>query len=160
MAGLKIYVRREGSILAPASAEAQEAIRSLPLDTVLRADVVRQRSAEQSNLYWAVCWRVAQLMNDMGDDQANKDNVSDRIKIATGHCGVTVMSPAMQLQTGHRYSTAPHSIKFHLMDQGEFNPFMDRVTAFVLVELLPHMPTGELRRIIRDILTNPRRRAA
>ena len=41
MAGLKIYVRRQGSILVPASAEAEEAIRSLPLDTVLRADVVR-----------------------------------------------------------------------------------------------------------------------
>ncbi len=157
MAGLSIYVRRQGSLLAPASAEAEEAIRSLPLDTVLRADVVRQRSAEQSNLYWAVCWRIAQLMNDMGADDATKDNVSDRIKIATGHCDLVVLSPKAQIATGQRYAAMPRSISFHKMDQSEFNAFMDRVTAFTLTELLTHMPTGELRWIIEDMLTNPRR---
>lgn len=95
MAGLRIYVRREGSILAPATAADEDAIRALPAGWTIRADVIRERSAEQSKLYWAVCWRIAQLLNEMSDDDATKDNVSDRIKIATGHCELVLMSPKM-----------------------------------------------------------------
>lgn len=156
MAGLKIYCRREGSTLVPATEEAEEAMRSLPLGHVLRADVVRPRSGKQSALYWGVCGKVAQLMNDMGADDATTKNVSDRIKIATGHCDLMVLSPRMQMEHGTRYAAAPRSIAFHNMDQSEFNPFMDRVTAFVLTELLPHMPTHELRELIEAILTKTR----
>ncbi len=160
MAGLKIYVRRQGSTLVPATSADEDAIRALPLDKVLRADIVRQRSAEQNAFYWVLCAKVAAMLNDMGDDTATKDNVSDRFKIATGNMTLAVLSPRLQILVGERYAAVPGTIAFHKMDQSAFNEFMDRVTAFTLTELLPHMPTKELRRQISDMLVGVDRGAA
>ena len=92
MAGLDIFVWRQGSTLVPAPAADEEALRKLPLEGIFRISVTRPRRARQSALYWAVCWRIAQLMTDMGADDATKDTVSDRIKIATGHYRIVVLS--------------------------------------------------------------------
>lgn len=153
MSGLAIYVKPRGGRLVPASEADEEAVRALPPGKVVKATVVRERNAPQNAFYWALCAKIAAILNDMGEADATKDNVSDRIKIATGHCSLSLLSPHAQRETGQKYAVTPKSIAFHKMDQAEFNAFLNRATAFILIELLQHFPTGEFRQMINQMLT-------
>lgn len=148
----RVYVRRAYSVLAPAEASDEEAIRELPEGRVFRADIVSERSMKQHRAYWGLCTRIATMLRSMGHETADRDYVSDSFKCALDHCDLIPLSPRLQRLTGERYAVRVRSISFDKMDQAGFNRFMDRVIAFTVTELLPHVPTRDLRRLVEELL--------
>ena len=65
----------------------------------------------------------------------------------------------MRMETGQEWGFAPKSIDFASMDQIQFAEFLDRVTGFIVTDLLPHIPTGEMQEKIESLLDPQQRRA-
>lgn len=121
--------------LAPCSESAREVLKSIPLNVVVKAEISRGgRSLPMLRLYWSLCGTIAEAIG------ANRENVSDVIKLRSGHF-VVVETKSGRVQL-------PRSISFAKMDQAEFKAFFDKACLVVCEELLPHMKPSELRQQI------------
>lgn len=147
-----IYVRRLFSYLVPASGADEEDLRSLPSDTILQVKVGGGRSLKQLKLYKSLCRKVSDALEAMGAEYASPKHIDDRYRMVTGHYEAVPLPLPLQQVTGQKVGVITRSIAIEAMDQKEFNAFMDKVTAFTLTELLPHIPTGEFKREIEKML--------
>lgn len=145
MTGVNAMLRVQGSSLIPTDEIAEETVRGLPDGRIVECQIIRRRSAKQLRGYWFVCGKVAQLLRACGHEAATKDYVDEVLRIGTGHCVLVPLSARLRAQTGQRYAVKATSIAMHAMDQTTFNGFMDRCLAFIATELLPHLPTRQLR---------------
>jgi len=109
----EFWVRREGSTLHPIDTESCDALEKLPREKLLHVEVKLPRNAAHSRLYWALCQRIG---NALGIDS---ENISDILKISTGHC---------KFVRSKRYGVVriPKSISFAAMDQTAFSEFFER----------------------------------
>lgn len=115
---------------------------------ILAVTVKQPRSVRQLRFYKSLCRKVSDALVDMGDETSTPERVDDRFRMVTGHYEAYPLSLALQKVTGQKVGIITRSIDFDAMDQQAFNKFMNLVTAFTLTELLPHIPTGKLRKEI------------
>jgi len=149
-----IYMSRAGSHLIPSSQVEEDLLREIPEAVHVRVEIVRERSARQNRMFRALCDKVSRALNQMGDEAATPFMVAERFKMITGHYTLVPLSLPLQHATGERYAVITRSIAFHKMDQGTFNKFMNRVTAFTVTELLPHLPSSTLKDQIEGMLVD------
>lgn len=159
MAGLSIYCERQGSVLVPINFAAEDDLHLVRERKPVRVTIVRERAARQNGFFWVLCEKIARGLRAMGDDQATKDNVADRLKIATGHCTLAKLSYKHRIETGQEYAVQPKSIDFNSMDHHQFSQWVDKVVGFVVTDLLPHIPLHSVRCDIHSLLDDDLRRA-
>ena len=158
-AGTKAYVRAEGAHLVPADQPSEEVIRRLPAGRTVEINIVRRRSVEQLRFYFGLCSKVAEMLRAMGAEHETTETVDAKLRVATGHCEIVPLPPKLRMATGERYGVLPGRIAFHKLDQDAFGRFVDRCLAFTATELLPHVPTRELRAQV-EMMVVPGGRAA
>lgn len=127
---------RKGNMLAPHTAESDAIIAKLPLGKPIKVTAKRPRNSKHAALYWVMCSRIADAI---GADDV--ENVSDTLKIATGH---------VRLVQSKTYGTLrlPKSISFAAMDQTKFSEFFERCIFTVTSEW------GIARKDILDVLSD------
>jgi len=108
--------------LRPVDQESLDEFSRLPVGKPLHVEVKQPRNAAHHRLYWSLCARIA---NALGTTTA--ENVSDVLKIATGH---------FTLVNTKRYGRVhiPKSISFAAMDQTEFREFFERCVLVIYEE--------------------------
>lgn len=141
--------RRTVTGLVPEDDYARERLRGVKIGATLAAEITRPRNLEHLHLYWLMVDTIAEAVG------AEPDNVSDLIKLRTGH--------VRTIKTKTGLVQFPKSISFAKCDQAQFNAFFDKACAVVCDEFLPHMKADELRRQIEDMVSgnhfaaNPRK---
>jgi hypothetical protein len=127
--------------LVPHDDAAREALQGVALQSMVAVEVTRPRNLRFHRLYWALCSAIASSIG------ASRENVSDVLKLRTGHFTV--------VQTRKERIRLPRSISFAKMNEAEFRQFFDQCCRVVCEELLPHLaPTG-LRREIEEMVGLP-----
>ena len=63
----------------PSDERSREVLKGIPLGASIQVDVTRPRNLAHMRLYWALCGAVADGIG------AERENVSDVIKVRTGH---------------------------------------------------------------------------
>jgi hypothetical protein len=127
--------------LTPHDDAARESMHGVALHTVVQVDVTRPRNIKFHRLYWALCSAIASSIG------ASRDNISDVLKLRTGHFTV--------VQTKTERVRLPRSISFAKMNEAEFRQFFDQCCRVVCEELLPHLAPTKLRREIEDMVGLP-----
>lgn len=107
------WAQRSGDNLVPDGAESFAEFAKLPVRKLLRVEVRYARSGPQHRLYWELCRRIAHAVG------AEPENVSDLLKIETGHCSVIHSKTYGELRL-------PRSISFAGMEQVAFNEFFEK----------------------------------
>lgn len=107
------WATRRGDALHVTDPEAAAVFARLPFGKPLHVEVRQPRNGAHHRLYWTLVHRIAESVG------AEPANVSDILKIETGHC-VTVKSAK------HGEVKLPRSISFAKMDQAAFRAFFDR----------------------------------
>lgn len=117
----EFWVRREGSTLHPTDAESRELIDKLPREKLLHVEVKLPRNGAHHRLYWGLCQRIGAALG------IDSENVSDVLKISTGHC---------KFVRSKRYGVlrVPKSISFAAMDQAAFSEFFERCVVCICEE--------------------------
>lgn len=124
--------------LTPADDAAREMLEGLAIGKMVKASVSRPRNLQHHRLYWALCSAIASSIG------AQRENISDVIKIRTGHFTV--------VQAKSERYRFPKSISFAKMSQDEFNTFFKECTRVVCEEFLPHMTPSDLTKEIEQMV--------
>ncbi len=133
----EFWVKRVGTVLHPADPESDEAFMVLPKGRSLLATIKHPRNAERHHLYWLLCARIA------GAIGADKENVSDVLKIATGHY-TTVNTKS------HGVLKLPKSISWTKMDESSFAKFLDKAINCIFEEW--GIEREDVLRVVNEIL--------
>ena len=112
---------RHGDNLRIADVESAVAFSRLPIGKALHIEVRQPRNGAHHRLYWALCHRIA---NAIG---STSENVSDLLKIATGHCNIVKSKTYGEVRL-------PKSISFAAMDQSDFREFFERCIVVICTE--------------------------
>ncbi len=127
----KVFFRRTFIGLEPDDEMAQDALRGVTFGAVVAVEITRPRNLQHHRLYWALCTKIANAID------VTPENVSDVLKIATGHF-TTVRGKTDTYRL-------PKSISFAKMDQAEFNAFFDRCCRVICEQWVNHMKAEALR---------------
>lgn len=133
-------MRKQMGSLVPMDSQGEDLLKAIQQGVDVKVTVTQSRNIKAHRLYWKMCGMVAQNTDDGWTDQ----NVSDLLKIATGHYSVT------KGRQGQEYKI-PKSIDFASMGQEEFGPFLDRCIAMVCERIIPGLPESEFRRELETI---------
>jgi hypothetical protein len=115
------WVERMAGALRPLDYESLEELNKLPVGRPLHVEVKQPRNAAHSRLYWALCHRIADARG------VTAENISDVLKIATGHFNLVRTKSYGDIHV-------PKSISFAKMDQTEFRTFFERCVLVVYEE--------------------------
>ena len=107
------WVQRIGNTLRPDGDESIIALSKLSFGRSFRAELRQPRNPGRHKLYWVMCQRIADAIG------ANAENVSDTLKIATGHCRIVSTKKFGVIRL-------PDSISFAAMDETAFRDFFER----------------------------------
>lgn len=116
-----LWLKRVGMALVPDGDESIAAFSKLPFNKSLHAEVKQPRNVQHHRLFWAIVHRVAEGIG------AEPQNVTDVLKIATGHCTI------VKTKT-HGTLSLPKSISFAKMDQNQFREFFDKCLIVIFQE--------------------------
>lgn len=116
-----LWVQRAGNSLVPDGDESIAAFARIPFGKSLQCEVKQPRNSRFHRLYWALCARIASGVG------AEPENVSDLLKIATGHCTIIRSKTYGEMKL-------PKSIAFSKMEQSEFSAFFERCCAVIYTE--------------------------
>lgn len=153
-----LFVQRLNRALVAATNADLERIEALPPGRMLKATLAEERTNTRHAYYFELCKRVADMLAAMGDDHATKERVDLRFRLATGHYDVVELPLKAQRALGVQYAVERRSISFEALDDEGMRQFVQRVVAFTLTELLPHIPAREFRRAVEDLLDEDARR--
>jgi hypothetical protein len=128
--------------LRPADDAGAEVLQGLKVGAFVAVEVTRPRNISHHRLYWALCSHIAQAIG------ASRENVSDVLKLRTGHFTV--------VQTKTERIRLPRSISFAKLDQAGFRTFFEECVRVVCEELLPHMTPSALRAEIEGMVGHDR----
>lgn len=126
--------------LSPGDERSARCLSGLKLNQLVQVEVSRPRNVQHHRLYWAMCQKIAD--NVPGINSA--EEVSDILKINTGHC--TTIKGATQTYK------LPKSIAFAQMDQQAFNEFFDKCCQVIATEWLRHMTGNEVKDTLTDMM--------
>lgn len=117
----EMWLIKAGASLRPADQESFDALMALPVGKPLKAEVKLPRNVAHHRLYWKLCSVIAEATG------LTRDNVSDILKIGTGH---------VQIIETKKYGTVrlPLSISFAAMDQWQFSEFFERCIKVIYEE--------------------------
>lgn len=134
---MKFFVQRKDGGLMPCTAEDAAALAKLPFGKPIQVEAITPRNGRHLALYWILCQRIA---NAIG---AEPENVSNTIKLATGHY------TAFKTKT---YGTVkiPASISFAKMREEDFRDFFERCCQVISTEWGIEKP--EVLAAVEDIL--------
>lgn len=115
------WAQRVGGTLVPDSVESSAVFAKVPFGKAVHIEVKQPRNGGFHRLYWALCQRVADGVD------ASSENISDTLKIATGHCTIVKTKSYGELRL-------PKSISFAAMDQTAFSEFFERCIRVIYEE--------------------------
>lgn len=115
------YAIRTPQGLVPDGVESSAEFSKIPFGKPVRVEVRQQRNIGHHRLYWAMVQRIASAVG------AEPENISDMLKISTGHC-MTVHSKTLGTVR------LPRSISFAKMDQTQFHDFFERCVQTIYTE--------------------------
>lgn len=108
-----LWLKRVGNALVPDADDSASQLARLPFGKALRAEVKQPRNTRHHRLYFALCHRIADAVG------STAENVSDLLKIETGHCDIIRSKKYGEIRL-------PKSIAFASMTQDEFSKFFER----------------------------------
>lgn len=108
-----LFVRRVGLNLVPDGADCASVVAKLPFGRPIRVDLKQPRNPLRHRLYWALCHRIGDAVG------VDSENISDLLKIETGHCVIVKSKKYGELRL-------PRSISFAKVSETEFKTFLDR----------------------------------
>lgn len=117
----KLWLKRVGNALHPDGDESVIALSKVPFGKSFAAELRQPRNGAFHRLYWALCQRVAEGIG------ATAENVSDALKIATGHYTTLRTKTYGDLKQ-------PKSISFAAMDNAAFSEFFERCVQTIYTE--------------------------
>lgn len=127
--------------LRPVDAQGEEILRGIPNGTIVKATIKRPRNIRHHRLYWG----LVSILFENQSRYATPEELSDVIKVATGHCTV--------IQTGEgKEIRIPKSISFAKMDQDAFRQFFDRVVDLAVTRIIPNLSAADLRREVAEMV--------
>lgn len=129
-----LLLRKHLGSLRPVDEAGEEALRKIKQGDVIKCDVRKPRNIKHHRLYWALCSLILQNQSRY----LTVEEISDVIKLRTGHCHLLAMPDGAEFRV-------PDSISFAKMDQTAFDAFFNRVCDFVCAELLPGVSNADLR---------------
>ena len=115
------FTRDIAGNLLPADDESKAAIMELKPGKVYRADVVIPRNYDRLKWWWKLCSIVAENSEHYPD----QDNVSDMLKLKTGHFRTVVVPGRTHGEWVTQYS--PKSIAFANMKEPDFKELCNKV---------------------------------
>lgn len=107
------FVTRKDGYLAPLTMEDAAVISKLQFGKPIKVTVTTPRNGRRLALYWVLCQRIA---NAIG---AEAENVSDLLKIESGHCSLIRSKRLGEIRL-------PRSISFAKMSEQDFSSFLSR----------------------------------
>lgn len=100
-------------MLRPYGAESAAAFGKLPFGKTVRVEVKQPRNGKFHRKYWLLCARIGDAVG------VDSENVSDLLKIETGHCTIVKSKTYGELRL-------PRSISYAAMDNAAFSEFWDK----------------------------------
>lgn len=116
-----LWVQKRSNALVPDGDESIAEFAKLPFGKSLQCEVKRPRNGPHHRLFWTICTRIA---NGIG---TNEENVSDLLKISTGHYTLVKSKSLGELKL-------PKSISFAAMEQTDFSVFFERCLVIIFEE--------------------------
>lgn len=104
---------REGMTLRPYGAESASVFSKLAFGKVVQVEVKQPRNGKFHRKYWLLCSRIGDAVG------VDPENVSDLLKIETGHCAIVRSKTHGELRL-------PRSISYAAMDNAAFSDFWDK----------------------------------
>lgn len=141
-------LRGVGRGLVPADEASRAALLQAMVGGTVTVEVLtgaKGRSLQQLGLWWSMCGMIAEAVGE--DERGNtltRNNVSDIIKIKSGHCDI--------LEIDGETFRVPKSIAFDAVPAAQFNEIMNAATKVVCEQWLPHMKPSKLRQTIEQML--------
>lgn len=135
-------LRRTLSGFSAADEHAQELIKKFPVGETFRGEIVKPRSRKTLGRYWVLC----QMILDNTEMFRSKEQVSDYLKIRTGHSTSIVAA-----KTGEIFHVA-NSIDFDSLDETQFQEFWSRACDVVAEDILPGITESELNYEVQKIV--------
>lgn len=112
---------RKGDALVPDGSDSCAAMAKIPFGARIHVEAKRPRKSGHHRLYWGLCARIATAID------VKQENVSDILKIETGHCDVIRSKKYGEIRL-------PRSISFAQMDQTAFDEFFERCVRVIQSE--------------------------
>jgi hypothetical protein len=134
---MDFWVIREGMSLKAYGPESASLIAKLPFGKPVHVEAKQRRNARHSALYWVLCHRIADAVG------TTSENVSDLLKIGTGHCTIVKSKKYGEVRL-------PQSISFAKMDQAAFREFFDKCLVVILTEW--GIASEDVREAVKDLL--------
>lgn len=128
----RLVFRKGAAMLRPIDAAGEKFMRRIEDGDLVTLEARVPRNIRLHNKYWALCAFLAHHSSKL----RSAEEASDYLKIGAGH--------ARRIETLIGPVYLPQSISFAKMDQQAFDAFWDRVCAFVLQELFPHLAQSDL----------------
>lgn len=143
----ELFLRRGLRGLEPCSAADAETVDGLSGGIDYRCVLTRAagRSVRQAAMYWSLC----KLVSDNYDPgfPMSKDNVSDLLKLRTGHCSPVKMADGTVV-------LIPSSVSFAKADQDVFNRFFERALLVIARDIIPGLDCDSARREILELIND------
>ncbi len=138
----KLLLRKTMTGWSNADDASVDASKRFKLGDIYRAEIVRPRSLKTLGRYWVLC----QMILDNTEMFRSKEQVSDYLKIRTGH-STSIVSKS----TGEIFHVA-NSIDFDSLDETQFQDFWQRVCDVVVADVLPGITQHEIENEIAKIV--------
>ncbi len=136
---------RRGDALYPDGSDSAAAMTKVPFGQRIQVEAKRPRNAGHHRLYWALCARIGAAID------VDPENISDILKIETGHCTVVRTKSRGEIRL-------PKSISFAKMDQTAFDAFFERCVRVIQTEW--GISRSEIQDAVADLLCPDARDAA
>lgn len=130
----KMLLRKTLGGFQPADDMSVETAKRFKVGETYRGEIVKPRSRKTLGRYWVLC----QMILDNTEMFRSKEQVSDYLKIRTGH-STTITAKS----TGEMFHVA-NSIDFDTLDESEFAELWQRVCDVVVDDILPGITQAEI----------------
>jgi hypothetical protein len=130
----KLLLKRTLGGFQPADEMSLETAKRFKVGETYRGEIVKPRSRKTLGRYWVLC----QMILDNTEMFRSKEQVSDYLKIRTGH-SISIVAK----KTGEIFHIA-NSIDFDTLDEAEFAELWQRVCDVVIEDILPGITQAEI----------------
>jgi hypothetical protein len=126
----------------------EEDWRLIPIDTEVRAELATERNAALLRFVWALAGLIADNTEFYLDKEDAMENVPNGLKVRARHC-----KPVVDPETGE-VTIKPLSLK--RLSNEAFRRLVNRMVYVTCHDIIPHMPEGELRAEIEEMIRDKR----
>ena len=139
-------IKKDGALL-PLDATGEEHMAKIKEDAGVIVTVTTYRNLKHHRMYWALMHLVwDNLPESRAKTWPKPENISDAIKIATGHVDVCMTVD------GKNSFLKPKSISFEKMGQEEFNQFFNQAVEVIVKQIIPGLDCRALEDEVLDMV--------